>query len=73
MNKPKFDPSKPFDVADKPVFDPNKPFDIAEESPKSVDSSKAESFLQGFGQAGTLGYLPNIQAAVEPYTDKIVS
>jgi len=44
----------------------------APQAPATV-GQKAESALQGFGQAGTLGYLPHIQAAVEPVTDKIFS
>lgn len=39
-------------------------------SPKK-EVNKGEAALQGFGQAGTFGYLPNIQAAVEPVTDKV--
>lgn len=46
-DKPKFDPSQPFDVPDKPKFDPNKPFE-------AVSAPKAEGFLSkaaGFGKA----------------------
>lgn len=34
MNKPKFDPNKPFEVVDgvKPKFDPNKPFEVVDDS-----------------------------------------
>lgn len=40
-------------------------------SPESKKIDKGEAALQGFGQAGTFGHLPNIQAAAEPVTDKI--
>lgn len=40
-------------------------------SPESKKIDRGEAALQGFGQAGTFGHLPNIQAAVEPVTDKI--
>lgn len=77
-DKPKFDPNKPFTVASndvaqlrtpeinqKPKFDPNKPFE-PEEAPVQADGGylkDAEAALQGFGQAATFGYLPQLQAA----------
>lgn len=72
-----------FNWNDHPIIDPNKPNqgqsqgfnwdDHPVVEKPNIQASKAESALQGFGQAGTLGYLPNIQAAVEPYTDKLFS
>lgn len=75
MNKPKFDPSKPFEAADKPPFNPNQPFDVdnsvdeVEKEGGLLDSAKAG--LQGFGQAASFGYLPNIQAAAQKITDPV--
>lgn len=45
--------------------------DAPQAKPEATVGQKAESALQGFGQAGTFGYLPNLQAAAEPITDKI--
>lgn len=42
---------------------------INEKSPVS-GSTKAQAALQGFGEAATFGYLPQIQAAVSPYLEK---
>lgn len=57
MSKPRFDPSKPFEVAggQKPRFDPSRPFEAAPEPEPEGDAAKAgllhgaQSLLQGFG------------------------
>lgn len=43
----------------------------AKMSKPSDPSGDAQAALQGFGQGATLGYLPQLQAAAEPLTDKI--
>ncbi len=55
MDKPAFDPSQPFEVADKPPFDPSKPFDAAPQVGMGEDAAK--SIASGLGSAtiGTLG------------------
>lgn len=76
-----FDPDAYLQKANVPagkpsVFDPDsyiakasgqKPQDAA-----SVDKP-GEAALQGFGQAASFGYLPQLQAATEPLTDKLFS
>lgn len=37
----------------------------------ATGSEKAQAALSGFGESATFGYLPEIQAAVEPATDKL--
>lgn len=69
--KPQFDPSKPFEPVGKPAFDPSKPFEPVED--QKLPSRPGEAALQGFGQAGTFGYLPNIQAAAQKVTDPLFS
>lgn len=71
--KPAFDPSKPFEVAEKPPFDPSKPFESSEQPEEIPKPRPFRAFLQGAGQAYTLGYLPNIQAAAQKVTDPIYS
>lgn len=73
MNKPKFNPNLPFEIVDekplKPKFDPNKPFEVVEGN-RDITTTKPEAFIQGLGQGVSLGYLPQIQAATEPYIQK---
>jgi hypothetical protein len=45
----------------------------AEPIQKEQPPRKAEAALQGLGQASTLGYLPNIQAAAQKVTDPLFS
>ena len=61
MSKPAFDPSKPFEAtkAEKPPFDPSKPFD----EPKKDVPSPGASFANQAGNAGLLGYGPEIVAS----------
>lgn len=68
MNKPKFDPSKGFEVIDlrKPKFDDSKPFESAEQ-PKDTTMKAAAA---GLGQGVTLGYAPQLGAAIAPAIDK---
>jgi hypothetical protein len=60
MDKPPFDPSQPFDVADKPAFDPSKPFDAApsvgmgEDAAKSVGSGLASATIGTLGMGGDI-------------------
>ena len=61
MNKPKFDPNKPFQVVDnstKPKFDPNMPFETNE-------VSQLESTGRGLLQGGSLGFSDEITGALE--------
>lgn len=52
MSKPKFDPNKPFSVADsKPKFDPNKSFEVV----KEPDISELDSAARGAAQGLTFG------------------
>lgn len=67
MAKPEFDPNKPFqpvqvDAPEKPEFDPNKPFEAVK---TPTGPGAAQAFLEHFGDAGTLGYLPQLQAGTE--------
>lgn len=41
-----------------------------QEQPREIPDRPKEAFLQGFGQAGTLGYLPHLQAATYPAMEK---
>lgn len=57
MDKPPFDPSKPFEAADKPPFDPSKPFTAAnvstlEDVGKSAASGLANATIGVLGGAG---------------------
>ena len=71
-NKPAFDPNKPFQPADdtavKPPFDPNKEFTPA--APAS-GTGMAQTALEHTGNAMSMGYLPQLQAAAEPVTNAI--
>jgi hypothetical protein len=59
-NKPKFDPSKPFQAADqmtaKPKFDPSQPFEAADggSAPKE-ETSMLEAILRGFASGASSG------------------
>lgn len=72
-NKPKFDPSKPFASADggKPKFDPSQPFSAEDAAPPAMlaekvapESNAGAAALEGFGQGASMGYLPQLQAAM---------
>ncbi len=67
--KPAFDPNKPFkpaeDAAVKPPFDPNKEFTPA------AGPGLAQTALEHTGNAMSMGYLPQLQAAAEPVTNAI--
>lgn len=64
MSKPKFDPNKPFEVADsKPKFDPNKPFEAA---PEPDSGNPLTAFGEGAADTATFGWLNNIRGATEP-------
>lgn len=41
------------------------------EPPETTSTEDAEAALQGFGQGASLGYLPQLQAAVEPAVSKV--
>ena len=62
MNKPKFDPSKPFDVLDKPKFDPSKPFDVSPE-PEASKIDQGTSAAIGLGQGLSFGMLDELGSA----------
>lgn len=71
MNKPKFDPSQPFEAV-KPTFDPSKPFDAVDAGPstQAVSStsddplqSKAASASAGAIQGATMGLGDELGAA----------
>lgn len=50
--KPKFNPEKPFQVADeKPAFDPKKPFEVSSEPPETLAESFGKSVLGGIAKA----------------------
>jgi len=82
-----FDPDKY--LAKKPSFDPDaylakqkpdisaSPLREGSSASHSYDPKKmageAEAAIQGFGTTATLGYLPQIQAGLEPVTDKLFS
>lgn len=70
MPKPAFDQSKPFEkVAQvKPEFDPSKPFDTAKDfKPNVIDvGGAATAFRNSIANVATIGYLPQISAALEP-------
>lgn len=69
MNKPKFNPAQPFSPVDvRPKFDPSAGFE-----PVNQPSAPAEAALQGFGQAASLGYLPQLQAMTQPFTDRALN
>ena len=59
MNKPKFNPNQPFDVA-KPKFDPSQPF-----QGKDQDISELESGLRGLAQGASFGFSDEITGAIE--------
>ncbi len=40
-------------------------------SEATLPDKPKEAFLQGWGQAGTFGYLPHLQAMTEPLTDRL--
>lgn len=59
MNKPKFDPNKPFDVVDsKPKFDPSQPFEPLD------DVSKIETALRGYTQGVSLDFQDELGGAM---------
>jgi len=61
MNKPKFDPSKPFEALaeQKPKFDPSQPFE-APEMQESVEPSMGESLMSGVAKGATLSFADEI-------------
>lgn len=59
MNKPKFNPNQPFDVA-KPKFDPSQPFQGQDQ-----DISELESGLRGLAQGASFGFSDEITGAIE--------
>lgn len=63
MPKPKFDPNKPFEIADgKPKFDPSKPYQ-SDETPNYM-SEEMETFGKSAADSALLGYLPQVQGAI---------
>jgi hypothetical protein len=46
--------------------------DAPARGPQPLPDRPGEAFLQGFGQAGTFGYLPHINAGVETGVDKVM-
>lgn len=88
MDKPAFDPSKPF-TADKPAFDPNQAFTSGEEKPTPyIDGAKAlargtanmvkglpgdiNAGVQAMGDATAFGYTPQLAGAVGALGDAAV-
>lgn len=67
MNKPKFDPNKPFDTSkEKPTFDPNQPHHVDIPTIPSDDPvSKIESLLRGIGQGASFGFADEATAGLE--------
>lgn len=78
MSKPKFDPTKPFEVVDssaqaKPKFDPSQPYEVVDgdaTTPKP-QTSAVMAYLEAQGNRAAMGYGPFLQAAFEPATDAI--
>lgn len=73
MGKPPFDPNRPFERVTKPPFDPSRPFEQVK-TPASKSGGllgMGEAFIEGIGNAGTLGYLPQINAMVAKGVDKL--
>lgn len=70
MDKPAFDPTKPFEVADKPAFDPSQPFEAAPS--ESVTSDVLKSGGTGIvkGALGLAGMVPDISAAAHSAANK---
>lgn len=60
MDKPAFDPSKPFEVTDKPAFDPSKPFQAASDVGVGEDTAKSLAAGLETGTLGTLGSLGDL-------------
>lgn len=75
MAKPKFNPKAEFEPVEavKPKFDPSKKFDLVQEDKEPEGPSgqeKALATLSGIGQGIALGYAPQLQAKLEPLTDR---
>lgn len=72
MNKPKFDPSKPFEAVDtgvKPKFDPSKPFEEVQSQPQvAAESTPQDNPLAALGigamQGASFGFGDEAQGAV---------
>jgi len=62
MNKPKFDPNKPFEtVNEKPKFDPSKPFEEVLKEGESILETVPREFLQG----ATAGFSDEFAGGIE--------
>ena len=63
MDKPPFDPSQPFSVADKPAFDPSQPFQAAPQVGMAEDATKSVASGLGNNTITTLGMLGDLTNA----------
>jgi hypothetical protein len=79
LDKPPFDPSKPYEVAGKPAFDPSQPFEAAPQVGMAEDAAKSIGSGLGNATIGTLGALGDltdygakgIEAASNYLSDKL--
>lgn len=69
MDKPAFDPTKPFDVSDKPTFDPSKPFEAAPQVGMAEDAAKSIGSGLASATAGTLGMAGDLRSGLSAATD----
>lgn len=72
-NKPKFDPSAPFEEA-KPKFDPNAPFEQAralKNEAKQTEYSPIDTAMEHGFNSAAMGYAPQAAGAVSRVTDPL--
>lgn len=65
MNKPKFNPNQPYEIASKPKFNPNQPYESIGEV------SLLESGLRGAAQGATLGFSDEIAGGAGALWDSL--
>jgi len=76
MSKPRFDPSKPYEVA-KPKFDPSKPYEVDSSEGGDFSSleesgpSRMESALRGGSEGITFGFQDELSAYAEEAIAKV--
>lgn len=68
MNKPAFDPSKPFEAADKPSFDPSQPIETVD----IPTVSPTESALRGAGQGASFGFGDELVGGIRGAEQKLL-
>ena len=69
MEKPKFDPTKPFEAASKPKFDPALPFEAPEAPPQK--HSYADTALRGAASGASLGFSDELAGAAGNVAGKL--